>query len=70
MGKKKGDKNGRRRTRISELERVYIPDGMVVEVGDRVYKNDELVGYELTIEAQYNATLVGMAKLWSTRLKT
>lgn len=52
----------------SELERVYIPDGIVVEVGDRVYANAEPVGYEITIEAQYNATLVGQAKVWSTRL--
>lgn len=54
----------------AELERIYIPDGLVVEVGDRVYRNDELIGYEMTIEAQYNSTLVGNAKLWSTRLKT
>jgi hypothetical protein len=54
----------------AELERIYIPDGLVTEVGDRVYANAEPIGYEMTIEAQYNSTLVGNAKLWSTRLKT
>ena len=54
----------------AELERIYIPDGLVIEVGDRVYANGEPIGYEMTIEAQYNATLVGQAKIWSTRLKS
>ncbi len=54
----------------AELERIYIPDGVVTEVGDRVYANAEPIGYEMTIEAQYNATLGGLAKLWSTRLKS
>lgn len=52
----------------AELERIYIPDGLVTDVGDRVYANAEPIGYEITVEAQYNATLVGQAKLWSTRL--
>lgn len=54
----------------AELERIYIPDGVVTEIGDRVYANAEPIGYEITIEAQYNSTLVGNAKLWSTRLKS
>jgi hypothetical protein len=54
----------------SALERIYIPDGLVIEVGDRVYANSEPIGYEMTIEAQYNSTLGGSAKLWSTRLKS
>lgn len=54
----------------AELERIYVPDGLVTEVGDRVYANGEPIGYEMTVEAQYNATLVGQAKIWSTRLKT
>jgi hypothetical protein len=54
----------------AELERIYIPDGVVIEVGDRVYANQEPIGYEMTIEAAYNTTLVGNAKIWSTRLKT
>lgn len=54
----------------AELERTYIPDGLVIEVGDRVYAGTEPIGYEITIEGQYNATLVGQAKVWSTRLKS
>ena len=54
----------------AELERVYIPDGVVSEVGDRVYANGEPIGYEMTISADYNSTISGNAKVWSTRLKT
>ena len=54
----------------SELERVYIPDGVVVEVGDRVYANQEPIGYEITIQADFNSTLAGNFKQWSTRLKS
>lgn len=54
----------------SELERVYIPDGVVSEVGDRVYANGEPIGYEMTVSADYNASISGNAKVWSTRLKT
>jgi hypothetical protein len=42
----------------------------VTEVGDRVYANGDPIGYEVTIEAEYNSTLAGNAKLWSTRLKS
>jgi hypothetical protein len=54
----------------AELERVYIPQGEVVEVGDKVYANGEVIGYEVTIEGHRDATLGGNAKVWSTRLKT
>jgi hypothetical protein len=54
----------------SELERVYIPDGVVIEVGDRVYANQEPIGYEMTISADYSSGITGNAKIWSTRLKT
>ncbi|WP_163168107.1 hypothetical protein [Arthrobacter sp. Alg241-R88] len=54
----------------AELERVYIPDGVVFEVGDRVYANQEPIGYEMTISAEYNSGITGNAKVWSTRLKT
>lgn len=54
----------------AELERIYIPDGLVTDIGDRVYANTEAIGYEMTIEAQYNSVLGGQAKFWSTRLHT
>ena len=33
------------------LKRVVLPDAKVGEVGDIVYKDDEAVGYELTLTA-------------------
>lgn len=54
----------------AELERIYIPDGVVFEVGDRVYANQEPIGYEMTISADYNSGISGNAKVWSTRLKS
>lgn len=54
----------------SELERVFIPLGEVVEVGDKVYANGEVIGYEVTIEGHRDSTIGGNAKVWSTRLKT
>lgn len=54
----------------ADLERHYIPQGEVVALGDVVYKNDEPIGYEITIEAHRDATLGGQVKVFSTRLKT
>lgn len=53
----------------AELERTYIPDGVVFEVGDKVYANQEPIGYEMTISADYLSSISGNAKVWSTRLK-
>lgn len=33
------------------LKRIVIPDGQLSEVGDIVYKSDEAIGYEVTLEA-------------------
>lgn len=37
--------------RNNTYKRIAVPVGKVTEVGDIVYKDDELVGYELTIQA-------------------
>ncbi len=37
--------------RDNTYKRIVVPSGKVTEVGDIVYKDDELVGYELTIQA-------------------
>ena len=54
----------------AELERVYIPEGEVTEVGDKVYANGEPIGYEVTVTAYENSTISGNAKVWATALKT
>lgn len=37
--------------RDNTFKRIVVPSGKVTEVGDIVYKDDEIVGYELTIQA-------------------
>lgn len=54
----------------AELIRVYIPQGEVTEVGDRVYASGEPIGYDVTITAYADATVGGSAKVWMTALKT
>lgn len=38
------------------LKRVVLPDAKVSEIGEIVYKDDELVGYELTMNAMPDAS--------------
>lgn len=54
----------------SELIRVYVPQGEVTEVGDRVYSNGEAIGYEVTVTAYTDSTIGGSAKVYATALKT
>lgn len=54
----------------AELIRVYVPQGEVTEVGDRVYVNTDPVGYDVTLTAYPDTTLGGSAKVWATALKT
>lgn len=54
----------------AELERVYIAEGEVTEVGDKVYANGEPIGYDVTITAYHNDTIGGSAKVYATALKT
>lgn len=54
----------------AELERVYIPEGEVTAVGDKVYANGSPIGYEVTITAYDNSTIGGSAQVWATALKT
>lgn len=51
-----------------ELERVYIPDGVITELGDVVRVNNQIKAYPVTVEAIRASGIAGQAKVWSTRL--
>lgn len=50
------------------VERQYIPDGQVTELGEITRANGEAVGYEVTISAFDNADIGGAVKVWDTSL--
>lgn len=50
------------------LERQYIPDGQVTELGEITRANGEAVGYEVTITAYDNEGIGGAVKVWDTAL--
>lgn len=54
----------------AELQRDYIPMGVVTDVGAHTMKNGELTGYEVTIEGELDATKGYNFKRWATSLKT
>ncbi len=53
-----------------ELIRTYVPKGFVVSTGDKVYRNNEHVGYEVTIEGEKDSAAGYNAKCWATALAT
>lgn len=56
--------------------RIWVPQAEVTEVGDQVYANGEPIGYEVTIRAYPDASLVdadgniGSAQKWYSSLDT
>lgn len=54
----------------AELERVYVPLGVVSEIGDKVYANGEPIGYEVTIEGERDSSKGYNARVWATALKS
>lgn len=40
-------------------KRIVIPEGQIAEVGDIVYKDDEAIGYEITINAMPSSLING-----------
>lgn len=60
-----------------EFIRAYIASGEVTEVGDQVYQNGEPIGYEVTVRAYPDASIVdpdtgqvGSVKKWYSSLDT
>lgn len=53
-----------------EIIRSFAPEAQVTEVGDLVYQNGAPIGYEVTIEANYNEALGGAVKKWYSSLST
>lgn len=54
----------------AELQRDFIPYGIVSSVGDHTLANGDITGYEVTITAERSPTLGYNFKRWSTRLKS
>lgn len=50
--------------------RFHIPRGVKASVGDLVYKNDEPIGYEVTLECEVDPTATYNLRGWMTDLKT
>ncbi len=48
--------------RDNTYKRIVIPNGKIIEVGDIVYKDDEIVGYDVTIQAFPDSTIGGSHK--------
>jgi hypothetical protein len=42
--------------RDGAVKRTVLPDAQITEIGDIAYKDDEAVGYEVTISAYPDAT--------------
>lgn len=54
----------------SEIERHYVPQGEITEVGDKVYVHGDPIGREVTLSAYKDNTIGGQARVWNTRLKS
>lgn len=54
----------------AEHHRYHMPRGVKASVGDLVYKNDEPVGYQVTIELEKDSTAGYALKGWMTDLKS
>lgn len=54
----------------AEHHRFYFPRALKASVGDLVYKNDEPIGYEVTLDLEKDATAGYTLRGWMTDLKT
>lgn len=54
----------------AELIRLHFPRGVVSSVGEITLANTEAIGYEVTIQAEFDSTASYNFKSWLTALKT
>jgi len=52
----------------SEHHRFHVPSGVKASVGDLVYKNDEPVGYQVTLDCDFDSTAGYNLKGWMSDL--
>ena len=46
------------------LQRIVIPNGVITEIGDIVYKGNEPVAFDITLKCDYDGTLGGTSKIY------
>jgi hypothetical protein len=54
----------------ANIHRFHLPEVVRAEVGDLVYKNDEAIGYNVTLDLEKNATAGYYLRGWMTDLAT
>lgn len=54
----------------AELQRDHIPRGVVATVGTHTLANGEVLGYEVTVEGEFDPSAGYNFRRWSTALKT
>lgn len=54
----------------TELIRAYVPAGVPTSGVELVFKNEEPIGYAVTLDCERNATLGYNVKVWATALKS
>lgn len=54
----------------AELFRAYVPKGVPTGEVQLVFKNDEPIGYSVTLDCERNSTLGYNLKTWATALKS
>ncbi|MCA0217920.1 MAG: hypothetical protein LCH43_11270 [Actinobacteria bacterium] len=54
----------------SSLVRVYAPKAIITSIGEIKLTNTDEIGYQATLDLEYDATLAGQAKVWMTALKS
>lgn len=54
----------------AERIRIYAPKAAVSSVGEITFASSDAIGYQLTLDLNFDQTLGGQAKTWMTALKT